>query len=121
MPKILQIIYAYQYIVHHLNYLNTFKLGYFGDALDQKKKGDCKPCECHEAGTQESPEGPPQCDGLTGLCSCRPHVIGRNCDKCEVCLQFVNHPCKFSPSWTILHHIIVTMKLGSKLPCTGKV
>ncbi|RVE52211.1 hypothetical protein evm_003130 [Chilo suppressalis] len=57
--------------------------GYFGDALDQKKKGDCKPCECHEAGTLESAEGPPLCDGLTGLCSCRPHVIGRNCDKCE--------------------------------------
>ncbi|KAL0851757.1 hypothetical protein ABMA28_000069 [Loxostege sticticalis] len=57
--------------------------GFFGDALDQKKKGDCKPCECHEAGTLESPEGPPLCDGLTGFCSCRPHVIGRNCDKCE--------------------------------------
>ncbi|XP_031767395.2 laminin subunit gamma-1 [Galleria mellonella] len=57
--------------------------GYFGDALDQSKKGDCKPCQCHEAGTLESPEGPPLCDGLTGFCSCRPHVIGRNCDKCE--------------------------------------
>ncbi|XP_028177669.1 laminin subunit gamma-1 isoform X2 [Ostrinia furnacalis] len=57
--------------------------GFYGDALDQKNKGDCKPCECHEAGTQESPEGPPMCDGLTGYCSCRPHVIGRNCDKCE--------------------------------------
>ncbi|XP_060809520.1 laminin subunit gamma-1 [Amyelois transitella] len=57
--------------------------GFFGDALDPKKKGDCKPCQCLEAGTVESPEGPPQCDGLTGYCSCRPHVIGRNCDKCE--------------------------------------
>ncbi|KAH9630190.1 hypothetical protein HF086_000750 [Spodoptera exigua] len=55
--------------------------GFFGDALDPKKKGDCKPCQCHEAGTVESAEGPPQCDGLTGLCSCHPHVIGRNCDK----------------------------------------
>ncbi|XP_049885206.1 laminin subunit gamma-1 [Pectinophora gossypiella] len=57
--------------------------GFFGDALDQKKKGDCKPCECHEAGTVESAEGPPLCDGLTGFCTCRPHVIGKNCDKCE--------------------------------------
>ncbi|XP_037977855.2 laminin subunit gamma-1 [Plutella xylostella] len=57
--------------------------GYYGDALDQKKKGDCKPCGCHELGTIESKEGPPECDGLTGYCSCRPHVIGRNCDKCE--------------------------------------
>lgn len=58
--------------------------GFFGDALDQKKKGDCKPCQCLEAGTLESSEGPPQCDGLTGFCACRPHVIGKNCDKCEV-------------------------------------
>ncbi|XP_014366432.2 laminin subunit gamma-1 [Papilio machaon] len=57
--------------------------GFYGDALDQTKKGDCKPCQCHEAGTLESAEGPPQCDGLTGFCSCRAHVIGRNCDKCE--------------------------------------
>ncbi|KAI5640968.1 laminin EGF domain-containing protein [Phthorimaea operculella] len=57
--------------------------GFYGDALDQKKKGDCKMCECHEAGTIESPEGPPLCDSLTGYCSCRPHVIGENCDKCE--------------------------------------
>ncbi|XP_050361187.1 laminin subunit gamma-1 [Nymphalis io] len=57
--------------------------GFFGDALDQKKKGDCKPCQCHDAGTLESLEGPPQCDGLTGFCSCRPHVVGKNCDKCE--------------------------------------
>ncbi|XP_035428786.1 laminin subunit gamma-1 [Spodoptera frugiperda] len=57
--------------------------GFFGDALDPKKKGDCKPCQCHDAGTVESAEGPPQCDGLTGLCTCHPHVIGRNCDKCE--------------------------------------
>ncbi|XP_028035475.1 laminin subunit gamma-1 [Bombyx mandarina] len=57
--------------------------GYYGDALDPKQKGDCQPCECHEGGTVESPEGPPLCDGLTGYCTCRPHVIGKNCDKCE--------------------------------------
>uniref|UniRef100_A0A2A4JWY1 Laminin subunit gamma-1 n=1 Tax=Heliothis virescens TaxID=7102 RepID=A0A2A4JWY1_HELVI len=57
--------------------------GFFGDALDPKQKGDCKPCQCHEAGTVESAEGPPQCDGYTGFCTCHPHVIGRNCDKCE--------------------------------------
>ncbi|XP_075991196.1 laminin subunit gamma-1 [Anticarsia gemmatalis] len=57
--------------------------GYFGDALDPRKKGDCKQCQCHEAGTVESAEGPPQCDSLTGYCTCHPHVIGKNCDKCE--------------------------------------
>ncbi|XP_063546963.1 laminin subunit gamma-1 [Cydia strobilella] len=57
--------------------------GFFGDALDPTKKGDCKPCECDEHGTIESTDGAPQCDGLTGYCSCRPHVIGRQCDKCE--------------------------------------
>ncbi|XP_068633205.1 laminin subunit gamma-1 [Battus philenor] len=57
--------------------------GFYGDALDQTKKGDCKPCQCYEAGTLESADGPPLCDGLTGYCSCRAHVIGKNCDKCE--------------------------------------
>ncbi|KAJ0183971.1 hypothetical protein K1T71_000394 [Dendrolimus kikuchii] len=57
--------------------------GYFGDALDQNKKGDCRPCQCHPAGTVETADGPPQCDGLTGFCTCQPHVIGINCDKCE--------------------------------------
>lgn len=57
--------------------------GYFGDALDQDRKGDCQLCQCHPAGTVETPEGPPQCDGLTGFCTCQPHVIGVNCDKCE--------------------------------------
>ncbi|CAH2208304.1 jg10546, partial [Pararge aegeria aegeria] len=58
--------------------------GFFGDALLQNNKGDCKRCECHEAGTLESSEGSPQCDGLTGHCACRPRVIGKNCDMCEV-------------------------------------
>ncbi|XP_039763394.1 laminin subunit gamma-1 [Pararge aegeria] len=57
--------------------------GFFGDALLQNNKGDCKRCECHEAGTLESSEGSPQCDGLTGHCACRPRVIGKNCDMCE--------------------------------------
>lgn len=69
--------------IQQLNYLLLNK-GFYGDALDQTKKGDCKPCQCHEAGTLESVEGPPQCDGLTGYCSCRAHIIGKNCDKCEV-------------------------------------
>lgn len=57
--------------------------GFFGDAL-AKEKGDCKPCQCSPVGTIQSEEGPPTCDGLTGLCACLPHVLGRNCDKCEV-------------------------------------
>ncbi|KPJ00552.1 Laminin subunit gamma-1 [Papilio xuthus] len=63
--------------------------GFYGDALDQTKKGDCKPCQCHEAGTLESAEGPPQCDGLTGFCSCRAHDGYYNIDSGEGCI-----PCQ---------------------------
>ncbi|XP_050538498.1 laminin subunit gamma-1, partial [Daktulosphaira vitifoliae] len=57
--------------------------GYYGDALDPIK-GDCKPCDCFPLGTIETGFGPYACDQLTGQCQCKPHVVGVNCDQCEV-------------------------------------
>ncbi|XP_050422694.1 laminin subunit gamma-1 isoform X2 [Adelges cooleyi] len=57
--------------------------GFFGDAL-APTKGDCKPCDCYHLGTTETGFGPLACDQLTGQCQCKPHVVGVNCDQCEV-------------------------------------
>lgn len=57
--------------------------GYFGDALNPEK-GDCKSCDCYHIGTTETSLGPLACDQLSGQCQCKPHVVGVNCDQCEV-------------------------------------
>ncbi|XP_048488928.1 laminin subunit alpha [Plutella xylostella] len=46
--------------------------GYFGDAILSK---NCTACDCDEYGTDH-------CDGATGLCHCRPGVVGARCDAC---------------------------------------
>lgn len=58
--------------------------GYYGDALSDRKEDGCKLCQCYPPGTNELDDGRvAPCDQLTGHCSCKLHVIGRNCDKCE--------------------------------------
>ncbi|KAJ8934784.1 hypothetical protein NQ318_023162 [Aromia moschata] len=56
--------------------------GYYGNAL-ALPKGDCKPCQCYPVGTEEDPSGAIVCDQNTGVCNCKSHVLGRNCDQCE--------------------------------------
>ena len=62
------------------------KSGFFGDALALKQPGDppsCQPCQCYPIGTNLDEETTlPICNGYTGDCLCKPHVIGRNCEKC---------------------------------------
>nr|XP_022904333.1 laminin subunit gamma-1 isoform X1 [Onthophagus taurus] len=57
--------------------------GFFGDAL-KLPKGDCQQCECYALATLEGPDGIPICDQFSGTCSCKNHVQGRNCDRCEI-------------------------------------
>uniref|UniRef100_A0A8D9B170 Laminin subunit gamma-1 n=1 Tax=Cacopsylla melanoneura TaxID=428564 RepID=A0A8D9B170_9HEMI len=57
--------------------------GYYGEPL-ALPKGDCKPCLCYTPGTLETENFTPVCDQLTGQCGCKPHVVGTNCDQCEV-------------------------------------
>ncbi|XP_076636198.1 laminin subunit gamma-1 isoform X1 [Colletes latitarsis] len=58
--------------------------GYYGDALSDRKEDGCKLCQCYPPGTIELDDGRvAPCEQLTGHCRCKPHVIGRNCDKCE--------------------------------------
>nr|XP_023652916.1 laminin subunit alpha-2 isoform X2 [Paramormyrops kingsleyae] len=68
--------------------------GYFGDAVVAR---NCQPCQCHGNGSLSE-----VCHHETGQCSCKEHVIGRQCDKCvpncwwdagrQVC-----RPCSCSP------------------------
>lgn len=60
----------------------TFPAGYYGDAL-ATEKGGCKPCTCYDPGTEEGSDGSLLCDQISGACSCKPQVVGRNCDQCE--------------------------------------
>uniref|UniRef100_A0A6I8NR20 Laminin subunit beta-1 n=1 Tax=Ornithorhynchus anatinus TaxID=9258 RepID=A0A6I8NR20_ORNAN len=55
--------------------------GYYGNALQRS----CRRCTCNLQGTVPTRcplSGPCYCDRITGHCSCRPHVLGRNCDRC---------------------------------------
>ncbi|XP_011142346.1 laminin subunit gamma-1 [Harpegnathos saltator] len=58
--------------------------GYYGDALSDRKEDGCKLCQCYPPGTVELDDGRVMpCDQLTGHCTCKPNVVGRNCDRCE--------------------------------------
>ncbi|ETN59454.1 laminin, alpha 1/2 [Anopheles darlingi] len=51
--------------------------GYFGHPhLDD---GHCEACECNREGSLSD-----ECDRYTGECHCRPGVIGKKCDRCEL-------------------------------------
>ncbi|XP_068093303.1 laminin subunit alpha-1 [Hyperolius riggenbachi] len=49
--------------------------GFHGDAIYAK---NCTACECHPQSSISS-----VCHHDTGLCDCKPHVLGRKCDQCE--------------------------------------
>ncbi|KAF3817470.1 hypothetical protein GH733_012761 [Mirounga leonina] len=40
---------------------------------------NCRPCDCHEAGSM-----PSMCDPLTGQCHCKENVQGPRCDQCRL-------------------------------------
>ncbi|XP_026264666.2 laminin subunit alpha-1 [Urocitellus parryii] len=48
--------------------------GFYGDAVTAK---NCQACDCHEKGSLSD-----VCHLETGLCDCKPHVIGQQCDQC---------------------------------------
>ena len=48
--------------------------GYFGDALSDT----CVPCECNIFGREDN-----LCQADSGVCTCKPHVLGVLCDSCE--------------------------------------
>lgn len=50
--------------------------GYFGDAVVAK---NCARCACNDCGTVTA-----VCNHTTGLCKCKPNVIGDSCDSCKV-------------------------------------
>ena len=62
------------------------KSGFFGDALAPKTNGQksCQACQCYPPGTFHSDENMlPECNSITGKCSCKPNVVGHDCDKCK--------------------------------------
>ncbi|KAG1663944.1 Laminin subunit gamma-1 [Nymphon striatum] len=54
--------------------------GFYGDA----NKRDCKACDCHHSGTDSDENDKRICESITGQCSCKPNVRGRQCDRCEI-------------------------------------
>uniref|UniRef100_A0A8C4XFR5 Laminin subunit beta-1 n=1 Tax=Erpetoichthys calabaricus TaxID=27687 RepID=A0A8C4XFR5_ERPCA len=56
------------------------KPGFYGNALAH----DCRCCTCNSAGTlrAQCTGDMCRCDGTTGMCQCRPNVVGQNCDLC---------------------------------------
>nr|XP_051707390.1 laminin subunit alpha-1 isoform X1 [Oryctolagus cuniculus] len=48
--------------------------GFYGDAVTAK---NCRACDCHEKGSRSG-----LCHPETGVCSCKPHVTGKQCDQC---------------------------------------
>lgn len=72
------------YMCNYILYYYVLYVGYYGDAFSDRKEDGCKLCQCYPSGTLELDDGRIMpCDQLTGHCACKPHVIGRNCDKCE--------------------------------------
>ena len=63
------------------------KSGFYGDALAPRNIGDpqnCAPCQCNPFGTFHSDENQlPECNSITGKCSCKPNVVGHDCEKCK--------------------------------------
>ncbi|XP_033323034.2 laminin subunit gamma-1 isoform X1 [Megalopta genalis] len=58
--------------------------GYYGDALSDRREDGCRLCQCYPPGTVVLDDGRiAPCEQLAGQCKCKPHVVGRNCDKCE--------------------------------------
>ncbi|XP_024619438.1 laminin subunit alpha-1 [Neophocaena asiaeorientalis asiaeorientalis] len=48
--------------------------GFYGDAVTAK---NCRACECHGQGSLSA-----ACHPETGLCDCKPHVTGQQCNQC---------------------------------------
>ena len=46
-----------------------------------RRENDCliSACDCHPYGIVDK-----QCDTTTGMCQCKPHVVGQRCDQCQV-------------------------------------
>ena len=61
--------------------------GFFGNATAVRKRGEpqnCQPCQCYPPGTHiDNKHLLPVCDSYTGKCSCKPNVVGHDCDKCK--------------------------------------
>ena len=50
--------------------------GYYGDAITLK---NCARCGCSSCGAESA-----LCNSTSGVCKCKPNVIGEACDKCKV-------------------------------------
>jgi len=63
------------------------KSGFFGNATASRRPGgpqNCQPCQCYPPGTHlDTDQLLPVCDSYTGKCSCKPNVVGHDCDKCK--------------------------------------
>ncbi|KAM9095234.1 laminin subunit beta-2-like [Sarcophilus harrisii] len=98
-----------QRCLHHTHgpHCSHCQPGYYGNAL--RPRG-CRRCGCDQRGTVPGRCPPGSgicfCDRLSGHCPCRPHVLGRLCDRCAP--QFWNlggprgcEPCACHPQHSV--------------------
>ncbi|CAF0763256.1 unnamed protein product [Adineta steineri] len=52
------------------------KAGFYN--LDYNNPQGCQACDCHPYGIIDK-----QCDTTTGMCQCKPNIIGQRCDQCQ--------------------------------------
>lgn len=48
--------------------------------------GSCQSCNCEQQGIESD-----GCDAKTGQCYCKPGVVGKRCDKCELPRTFLQN------------------------------
>ncbi|KAM4704989.1 laminin subunit alpha-1 [Rhinophrynus dorsalis] len=67
-------------------YCEKCSIGYHGNPSEPG--GSCQKCDCNPSGSLNN-----HCDRLTGQCVCKPGVIGRLCDTCELRHILVEQEC----------------------------
>lgn len=62
---------------------NECQPGHFGDPY-ALPHGSCEACSCYPRGTEQTHDGISICDQVSGACKCKPNVVGKSCNECQI-------------------------------------